>query len=91
MTNIYVQNKDFGFLTETPITVQKTEQIDGETAVVFCNHAQAEEREIEQQVDRQDQPDIVWTDHILVCKCGAYKFEYDNEWHDAPQDGVHYE
>ena len=93
---IFVHNKDFGFFTQEPITVQRKEVIsedfngEQETDVVWCNHAEAEEVEEEHQTNNIDAPDMVWTDKALVChKCKAYKFDGDTDWQNAPVEGVH--
>lgn len=87
---VYVKSLDMGFWTQEPITVARY-QVDGdEKELVWCNHARAEEEEVENNVPRPDQPDIVWTDRVLVCrKCGAYKFEKETNWWDAPIEGEH--
>lgn len=86
---VYVKSLDMGFWTQEPITVARY-QVDGdEKELVWCNHAGAEEEEVENQIYRIDHPDIVWTDKVLVCKCGAYRFLNDSYWSDAPIDGEH--
>lgn len=83
---IYVNNKDYGFLTQEPITIQRFAD-DSKEDLLWCNHAGAEEVKQENQINRIDQPDIVWTDKIMVCKCGAYRFEFSDFWEDCPIEG----
>lgn len=91
MKTISVKNKDLGFWTQEPISVKRMETIndEGEQEVIYCNHDGAEEREVENETYRADQPDIVWTSRPLICECGAYKLEGDNYWQDAPVEGKH--
>lgn len=93
---IYVHNKDLGFWTQEPIPVTRYatqyDEDDFDRELVWCNHAGAEEEEVENEINRIDQPDITWTDRVLVCrKCGAYKFEKETDWWDAPIEGAHHE
>ena len=89
MTSITILNKDLGFFTESTVTIQR---FDEEGDLIWCNHAGAEEEEAYNQVDRVDQSDLTWTEIIKVCdKCGAWQFDGDREWHEAPMDGVHYD
>lgn len=90
---IYVRSEDLGYFTQVEIPVVKREQIDeNEFNIIFCNHGGAEIEEVEQQYNRIDEPDIVWTDKLLICgKCKSWKLDGDSEWHDSPIEGKHYE
>lgn len=90
---IYVRSEDHGFFTQKEIPVTRLEQIDeNETQIAWCSHGGAEVEEVDNQINRIDEPDIVWTDRVHICgKCKAYRFEGENEWHDSPFEGVHYE
>lgn len=89
ITSVYVRSLDFGFWTAESVTVQK---FDGNNDLLWCNHAGATEETEQNQIDRIDEPDIVWESKVMVCdKCPAYRHVGDTEWHDAPLDGVDYE
>lgn len=85
--NIHVINKDLGFFTQEPITVQRFHSFDRE--LEWCNHAGAETQETENTIYRPDDTDTVWIAKTLVCdKCGAYQLPNDSFWYDAPTEGV---
>lgn len=86
---IFVHNKDLGFWTQTPITAQRFELVDGELELVWCNHAGSESEEIESSIINPNGADHVWYTMIEVCdKCDAIKRPGDNYWEDAPIEGV---
>lgn len=86
---INVLNKDFGFLTEEAITVQR---YDFEGNLVFCNHAGAIEETASVDIPRIEQQDISFMVTTLVCdKCEAYQRQGEDQWEDAPLEGKHYE
>lgn len=88
---IFINNKDLGFLTQEEVTVQRFEIVDGERELVWCNHAGAIEESVENEMTNPNGHDITWWDKIVVCdKCEAYRFVGDNEWRDAPEEGVSY-
>jgi len=86
---ISVLNKDLGFLTEKPITVQRFEFDGQEDELVWCNHAGAIEEEVDNEIPNINGRDIAWTDRVLVCKFGAYRFLEQDNWQDAPIEGSH--
>lgn len=92
LVNIHVLIKDYGW--DEPITAYRTEPDtslldETEQYIVFCNHAGAEEIEEEVSVFNPNGPDRVWYEHLMACnRCGASKLEGENEWQDAPEDGL---
>lgn len=88
---IFVKAEDFGFWTQQEIPIVRYEQVDeDERQIVFCSHAGAELKEIEQEYPRIDQPDIVWKDSLIICrKCGAWRLDGDNQWQNTPFEGRH--
>lgn len=83
---IVVDNKDYGFFSEKPITVQV---IDPNEGVVWCNHDGAEEETVSFDHYNPDGQDMTHTENITYCdKCEAFKREYEDEWEDAPFEGV---
>lgn len=83
---IFVKNNDLGFWTQTLVPVQK---YDGEE-MIYCNHDGAKEEENVQDFWNPITSDhTTRTDWVLVCKCGAYRFESDDEWNNAPVEGRH--
>lgn len=94
MKQIYIKNKDLGWWSEQPITVQRFETIynedDFDKELVWCNHAGFEEKEVENEYHTPDARTLEWTDRILICpKCGAYKMVWDEYWQDSPIQGVY--
>lgn len=74
---IDVNNKDLGFFTQEPITVQS---ITREGEVLFCNHAGAGEQDlISEMYNPVTEEHKQWTTSVLVCdKCGAVKRKYED-------------
>lgn len=89
MKQIYVRSEDFGVFTQEEVPVVRR---DADNEITYCTHGGATLEEIQQQYDRIDEPDITWTDRLLICRaCKAWKLEGENDWHDSPIEGRHYE
>lgn len=79
MKTIQVRDINFWGLDD-PITAQVFQ----DDIMIYCNHANAQEETVHNQIDRVDQPDICWTSNVLTCdKCGAYKLPGDNYWEEV--------
>lgn len=90
---IQVNFKDYGFFSQTPITVQRIDwhkdEGEGYKDVLWCNHDGHEIQENTRQIINVDSQDQEWTTNDLVCdKCEAYKPEHEDYWQDAPFEGV---
>lgn len=76
-------------VTETGFCTDCKDNAEPRKEIIFCNHGGAETEEVENQVNRIDQPDIVWTSKIVVCeKCGAWRHEGERDWEEAPFEGA---
>ena len=83
--NIPVQNKNFGWWSQEPITVYRKE----DDTIIWCNHHGATEECQENTIHRIDEPDIAWQTSVEICdKCQAYKIEGDGYWQDSPFEGI---
>lgn len=75
---IQVLNKDLGFFTATPITVQRRDT-DGE--ILWCNHAEADTESELVHVPNPHGQDDEYTVNYEVCKkCNMFRRENDTEW-----------
>lgn len=96
MRKITILNKDLGFWTQEPITVQRFHTVnypdgDFEKELVWCNHADAELISVYGEASRLTKPDITIITKIWICpKCEAYRQDGDSYWQDAPVEGVSY-
>lgn len=95
--HIFVHNRDLGFFTQTPITVQGFQKnSDGEEELMWCNHANADAERIEVMAMEWDRElgylptGTAWEDCWKCDKCDAYRFIDAKEWENAPFDGVYY-
>ena len=83
---IEVKHKDFGFFSETPITVQV---IDKEEGVVWCNHDGFTEETDTIHHAFNDGTSSEYSINFYKCdKCDAYRIEDDDFWQEAPFEGV---
>lgn len=88
---IFVKSKDLGFFTQTNITVQRFEIVDGDRELVFCNHANATEEVVEHETFTPSGKEIVWAYKITTCdksNCDAWKREGSSIWEDTPYRGA---
>lgn len=86
MKTITINNKDLGFLTQEPITVQRFETVDddGTQELVYCDHARSTELEEESLSGHAFM--------VMYCdKCPASKLVGESYWNDAPVNGKHEE
>lgn len=90
--HINVRSRDLGFFTQSPITAQRFDEVDGEQALVWCDHAGAIQETDTVEHPRIDEPDIVYDVELMVCdKCPAWRRVGETAWEDAPEDGVWHE
>lgn len=95
---VIVQDKD---IWDTPVTVQRFELTDPEGGIykelVWCNHAEAVDREETQEYHSPDGTYTEITTNYLECdKCGAvkvlnYGLPETDVWVNAPEDGIYNE
>jgi len=90
---ILVNNKDYGFFSAQPITVQVIDWHRDEDEpyedVLWCNHDGAEEEEDAIHHAFNNGSNSEYTVSLLKCnKCEAYKRADADRWEDAPFEGV---
>ena len=79
--NINVRNRDYGFLSCKPVTVQVFYK--GE--LIHCNHDGYFEDEHDFEIIRSDDSIRTVSNRYEVCdKCNAYRLVGDEEWQDEP-------
>jgi hypothetical protein len=77
---IYVKNLDYGW--DEPVSVQVLEN----GIVMSCNHDGAVENEVEWVRDfadyRGEHIQEYGVRKLLECRCGAWKEEWEEDWHE---------
>lgn len=89
MKTILVKSLDHGYFTQSLVTVQRFERIDGDMEVVWCDHAGAQEEKQEVDSFYQDGEYQGQMVSITQCdKCPAWCEVNDSVWNDAPQESL---
>lgn len=88
--NIFVKAHDFGFWTAQPITVYRTEKDSGlYRDITWCNHDGYSEEDLVQERIASDDTVHEFVIKAELCnKCLAWRERGENEWHEAPKQGV---
>lgn len=78
---IAVRNRDFGFWSAKPVTVQ----VKYLGHLISCNHDGYEEEDYVGEALRPDDTIRRWFEKHEVCdKCYAWRVKGDEEWNDEP-------
>lgn len=90
---IYVKHHDFGFWTSKPVTVQVVDwhkdEGEGYKDVLWCNHDGYFEDTFDHDIIHPDDTiTTVWNTYEVCDKCNAHRLVGEEEWQDAPFEGV---